>query len=95
MALSDGAAFGSPGQGFVRLNFATSRQILREALERMALVIRGAASDVLDPDTAERMVEEALPNARLAVVARAGHSVMTDNPEGFSEAVSKFALGDA
>jgi len=71
---------------------------LWDALARIpcpALVIRGAASDVLDPDTAERMVEEALPNARLAVVARAGHSVMTDNPEGFSEAVSKFALGDA
>jgi len=59
-----------------------------------ALVIRGAASDVLDPDTAERMAEEVLPNARLALVPRAGHSVMTDNPEGFSEAVSSFALGD-
>ena len=31
-ALSDGAAFGRPGRGFVRLNFATSRQILNEAL---------------------------------------------------------------
>jgi pimeloyl-ACP methyl ester carboxylesterase len=59
-----------------------------------ALVVRGAASDVLDPDTAERMAEEVLKNARLAVVPRAGHSVMTDNPEGFSEAVSRFALGD-
>ena len=59
-----------------------------------ALVVRGAASDVLDPDTAERMAEEVLPNARLALVPRAGHSVMTDNPEGFSEAVSSFALGD-
>jgi pimeloyl-ACP methyl ester carboxylesterase len=58
-----------------------------------ALVVRGAASDVLDPDTAERMAEEVLPNARLALVPRAGHSVMTDNPEGFSEAVSSFALG--
>jgi len=59
-----------------------------------ALVVRGAASDVLDPDTAERMAEEVLPNARLALVPRAGHSVMTDNPEGFSEAVSSFTLGD-
>ena len=70
---------------------------LWDALARIpcpALVVRGAASDVLDPDIAERMAEEALPNARLAVVARAGHSVMTDNPEGFSEAVSKFVLGD-
>jgi pimeloyl-ACP methyl ester carboxylesterase len=71
---------------------------LWEALARIrcpALVVRGAASDVLDPDTAERMAEEVLPNARLAVVPRAGHSVMTDNPEGFSEAVSSFALGDS
>jgi cystathionine beta-lyase len=36
VALSDGAAFGSPGRGFVRLNFATSRRILNEALGRMA-----------------------------------------------------------
>ena len=40
VALSDGAAFGSPGRGFVRLNFATSRQILREALGRMAEALR-------------------------------------------------------
>jgi pimeloyl-ACP methyl ester carboxylesterase len=73
----------------------TARE-LWEALGRItcpALVVRGAASDVLDPDTAERMAEEVLPNARLAVVPRAGHSVMIDNPEGFSEAVSRFALG--
>jgi cystathionine beta-lyase len=36
VALSDGAAFGRPGRGFVRLNFATSRQILSDALGRMA-----------------------------------------------------------
>jgi cystathionine beta-lyase len=36
VALSDGATFGTPGAGFVRLNFATSRAIVTEALERMA-----------------------------------------------------------
>ena len=40
VALSDGAAFGRPGRGFVRLNFATSRQILSEALGRMAEALR-------------------------------------------------------
>jgi cystathionine beta-lyase len=40
VALSDGAAFGEPGRGFVRLNFATSRRILRLALERMAEALR-------------------------------------------------------
>ncbi len=38
VALSDGAAFGAGGEGFVRLNFATSRPILMNVLER----IRGA-----------------------------------------------------
>jgi pimeloyl-ACP methyl ester carboxylesterase len=58
-----------------------------------ALVVRGAASDVMSADVADRMVEEVIPDARLAVVARAGHSVMTDNPEGFAEAVASFVLG--
>ncbi len=35
VALSDGAAFGPPGEGFVRLNFATSRPILTAALDRI------------------------------------------------------------
>lgn len=36
VALSDGRAFGADGAGFVRLNFATSRPILRAILERLA-----------------------------------------------------------
>lgn len=35
VALSEGRAFGEDGTGFVRLNFATSRPILDEILERM------------------------------------------------------------
>ena len=35
VALNDGKAFGPGGEGFVRLNFACSRSLLREALERM------------------------------------------------------------
>jgi pimeloyl-ACP methyl ester carboxylesterase len=38
------------------------------------------------------MVEDVLARGRLAVVPRAGHSVMTDNPEGFRDAVSAFVL---
>jgi pimeloyl-ACP methyl ester carboxylesterase len=71
---------------------------LWDALRRVpcpALVVRGAASDVLAADVADRMAEEALPAGRLAVVPRASHSVMTDNPEGFAEAVCAFVLGDA
>ncbi len=35
VALGDGAAFGREGEGFVRLNFATSPALLRQILERM------------------------------------------------------------
>ena len=66
-----------------------------EALRRVAaptLVVRGAASDVLAPEVADRMVDEVLENGRLAVVPQASHSVMTDNPEGFREAVTDFVL---
>lgn len=36
VALNDGADFGHRGRGFVRLNFATSRAILQQILDRMA-----------------------------------------------------------
>jgi pimeloyl-ACP methyl ester carboxylesterase len=69
---------------------------LWDALARIpcaTLVVRGAASDILAPETADRMVDDVLANGRLAVVPRAAHSVMTDNPAGFAEAVTGFVLG--
>jgi pimeloyl-ACP methyl ester carboxylesterase len=66
-----------------------------DALARITcptLVVRGAASDILSPETADRMVDDVLTNGRLAIVPQAGHSVMTDNPEGFEAAVSEFVL---
>lgn len=41
VALSAGPAFGSGGGGHVRLNFATSRAILTEAVERLANAVQG------------------------------------------------------
>ena len=41
VALNDGAAFGGPGRGFVRLNFACPRSILTEALDRMRRSLAG------------------------------------------------------
>jgi pimeloyl-ACP methyl ester carboxylesterase len=64
------------------------------ALPCPALVVRGAASDVMSPEVADRMAEEVLAHGRLAVVARAGHSVMLDNPEGFTAALTAFVLGE-
>jgi pimeloyl-ACP methyl ester carboxylesterase len=62
-------------------------------LDCPTLVVRGAASDVLSPETADRM-EAVIPQGQLVVVPRAGHSVMVDNPEGLRDAVSRFALGE-
>ena len=39
VAFSSGPAFGAPGNGFVRLNFATSPEILREAVARFASAV--------------------------------------------------------
>ncbi len=67
------------------------------ALEKLpcpALVVRGAASDVLSADVADKMADEVLKQGKLEVVARAGHSVMLDNPEGFEKALASFVLGD-
>jgi pimeloyl-ACP methyl ester carboxylesterase len=63
-------------------------------IECPTLVVRGAASDVFSADAAEHLADEVLAKGRLAVVPRAGHSVMTDNPEGFGAAVTAFVLGE-
>jgi pimeloyl-ACP methyl ester carboxylesterase len=38
------------------------------------------------------MVDDVLSKGQLAIVPRAGHSVMSDNPDGFNEAVGAFVL---
>lgn len=43
VALSAGTAFGTGGEGFVRLNFACPRPMLLEALDRMRLALERAA----------------------------------------------------
>lgn len=76
---------------------AEEAQRLWAALEKLpcpALVVRGAASDVLSADVADKMADEVIPNGRLEVIARAGHSVMLDNPEAFEKALTGFVLGD-
>jgi cystathionine beta-lyase len=40
VALNDGADFGAHGEGFARLNFATSRSLLQRILERLADALR-------------------------------------------------------
>ena len=80
-----------------RASAEAEAKALWEALARVdcpTLVVRGAASDVLSAETADRMVETARRGV-LAEIPRAGHSVMLDNPEAFRTAVTGFVLGDA
>jgi cystathionine beta-lyase len=44
VALTDGAGFGEPGRGHVRLNFATSHALLRAIVRRMADALAGAGA---------------------------------------------------
>jgi pimeloyl-ACP methyl ester carboxylesterase len=53
------------------------------------LLVRGAESDILSPELAQRMVQ-AIPNCRLVEVPNSGHSVPLDNPSGFLAAVRTF-----
>jgi len=55
------------------------------------LIVRGEGSAVLSRRIADRMVTS-LRNGQTSTVKGAGHSVMDDNPAGFSEAVMPFLL---
>ncbi len=81
--------------GEMRARAKPETERLWKALREMpcpTLLVRGAASDVLDSEVAER-ARELLPNGKLVETARAGHSVMLDNPEDFTTALADFVLG--
>ncbi|MBI4307422.1 MAG: alpha/beta hydrolase [Chloroflexi bacterium] len=56
------------------------------------ILVRGALSDVLSGDAAKKVVDN-IRNCQYAVVEKAGHTVMGDNPEGFLAAVRPFLEG--
>jgi len=90
-----GRADGSDAEEIAELH-AQAQRDMWDALERIpcpTLVVRGAASDVMGAEVADRMADEILAKGQLAVVGQAGHSVMTDNPEGFNAAMARFVLG--
>jgi esterase len=64
------------------------------AIRCPVLLVRGDDSDILAPETAERMVA-GNPNASLTVVADCGHSITLDRPEGLLAAVSPWLAGGA
>jgi pimeloyl-ACP methyl ester carboxylesterase len=53
------------------------------------LLVRGAETDLLARETAERMTRT-IPDCKLVDVSNAGHSVPLDNPERFVAAVREF-----
>ncbi len=72
----------------VRPDAETQWQALRQ-LKCPTLILRGAETDVLGRETAERMVRE-IPNARLVELPKSGHQVPFDNPEAFLKAIKGF-----
>ena len=55
------------------------------------LVVRGAESDILSPETAERMARS-IPNGRLVEVPDCGHNIPLENLPGFVAAIRPFLL---
>jgi len=92
-----GAVGGMPSEQERAEREDTNTALMWAALEKITcptLVVRGAASDIISADTADKMADECLAAGQLAVVSRAGHSVMTDNPTEFRDVVAKFALSE-
>jgi esterase len=58
------------------------------------LLVRGADSDVLAADTAQRMLAEN-PNASFASIPDCGHSITLDRPDGLLEVVSPWLAATA
>lgn len=61
-------------------------------LELPVLVVRGAESNILTPDAAERFVA-ALPQGQLVTVSDTGHNVHSGNTPGFLQAIAPFLAG--
>ena len=75
-------------EGKARIPGTPTLDELRD-LDLPVLIVRGADSNVLDPDAAERFAA-AVPNAQLVTVAAAGHNVASQNTIGFLAAIAPF-----
>ena len=77
--------------GIVRASGPQENVTLEEAgaFALPVLLVRGANSNILEPDAAERFAA-AMPHGRLVTVPDAGHNVHGQNTKGFIEAVGGF-----
>jgi pimeloyl-ACP methyl ester carboxylesterase len=78
----------------VSAEFMRTRPTLDDvaAFDLPILIVRGAESEVLPPDLADRFVQR-LPNGRLVTVDRCGHNVHSQNTAGFLDVVVPFLAG--
>ncbi len=81
-------ALRKPNPPIIRPDAETQWQALRQ-IKCPTLIVRGAETDVLGRETAERMVRE-IPDARLVELPQSGHQVPFDNPEAFLKTVREF-----
>lgn len=58
-------------------------------IQTPTLLMRGEISKILAPEGAQKVVE-AMPDARLVVIAGAGHSVQGDNPADMAKEIDAF-----
>jgi len=73
-------------------SFETDRMRLTRELVNIkcpTLIVRGALSDVLTDEIAERFARS-LPNGRWVKIERSGHNVQGDNPQALLEAMHSF-----
>ena len=75
-----------------RQGISSPQEDLWPALSRITcptLVVRGAESDLLTLEVAQRMIET-FANGQLVEIPSAGHMVFEDNPDDFNAAVTRF-----
>ena len=75
-----------------RQGISSPQEDLWPAISRITcptLVVRGAETDLLTLEVAQRMIET-FANGQLAEIPSAGHMVFEDNPDDFNAAVTRF-----
>jgi pimeloyl-ACP methyl ester carboxylesterase len=89
----DAAGLGGPTGFFERAPAEDEQWALLARIDCPTLLVRGAETDTLRRETAERMTG-AIPDCRLVELPASGHSVPRDNPAAFLAAVRPFFLGE-
>jgi pimeloyl-ACP methyl ester carboxylesterase len=85
-------AAGLAGHGPVdRMPAQDQQWRLLERIECPTLIVRGAETDILRLETAERMAK-VIGNSSLVEVPNAGHSIPLENPRGWLDAIRPFLV---